>query len=79
MTIREAQSLLEYIFSSASKLFCQKPRPVFGKPPNTIVILNQIFGKAHPKFLTEFYKFWSSSNIWKSLLTIDRAISEIRC
>jgi len=41
------------------------------EPPN--------FGeKWLPKFLTEFYKSGSPSNMWQSLVTIGQATSEIR-
>jgi len=41
---------------------------VFG-PPN--------FWRRGPKFLTQFFKFWSPSNIRQNLMTIDRSTSEI--
>ena len=34
--------------------------------------------KGPPKFLTEFYKSGSPSNMWQSLMTIGQATSEIR-
>jgi len=34
--------------------------------------------KGPPKFLTEFYKSWSSTNIWQSLVMIGQVTSEIK-
>jgi len=52
---------------------CAKSRRNFdvSGPPN-------FAGKGPPKFLTEFYKYGSQSNMWQSLVTIGQATSEIR-
>jgi len=49
--------------------------PTFG--PNSDVLGRQLFAEG-PKFLTQFCKFESPSNMSQNLVTIDRATSEIR-
>jgi len=41
-------------------------------------VFGPIFGRRDRKFLTEFYKCGSPSNMWQRLVTIDRVILEIR-
>jgi len=59
-----------------SEIFAIKSRS-FAKWRRNFAVLGAKF-RVEPKFMTEFYKSWSPSNMQQGLVTIGQAISEIR-
>jgi len=60
------------------EIFTIKSRVVRTRAEILTFFDRRISGEGPSKFLTEIYKCGSPSNMWQSLVTIDRATSEIR-